>query len=184
MAKINQYIVKRIEDTTHCPILEMFYTEEDNTWYVCFEEYTCIKGQEQLVHLDDVLKAIEVYDNIEYLTNETYEGDDYDTWFEQITFQWKDEREDIKATALKDYEEICICDGKKQGAWCGDAYEDEVVTDIYEEHMFNVAERYGIEIPPMEDFNEWENLEYMNREARATEVFWTLQKVLRDIILG
>lgn len=87
--KINEKIVLEISEKTKCPILEMFYTEEDDRWYVCFEEDLSINGVNQIVHLDDVLEEIKKYDNIEYLTNETYEGDEDVDYFEQITFQWK-----------------------------------------------------------------------------------------------
>ena len=87
--KINEKIVLEIEEKTKCPILEMFYTEDDGYWYVCFEEFLTKNGIEQIVHLDDVLEKIEKYTNIEYLTNEVY-IDDNDDWFEQITFHWKE----------------------------------------------------------------------------------------------
>ena len=93
--KINKNTVLEIEKQTKCPILEIFYTHEDNYWYACFEEDTVIKGKNQTVHLNDVLNEIEKYDNIEYLTNECYEGNEKDSWFEQITFQWKQEHENI-----------------------------------------------------------------------------------------
>ena len=86
--KINEDIVLQIEKETKCPILEMFYTKEDNRWYVCFEEYTIIDGKNQIVHLDDVLKRLKEFDNVEYITDESY-VDDEDNYFEQITFQWE-----------------------------------------------------------------------------------------------
>lgn len=89
--KINKAIVLDIEKKTKCPILEMFYTEEDNHWYVCFEEYIIINGEQQIVHLDEVMNELKKYDNIEYFTNEVYYDDTReDTYFEQITFQWED----------------------------------------------------------------------------------------------
>lgn len=90
--KINHNIVLQIEKETKCPILEMFYTEDDNKWYVCFEEYTVIEKENQIVHLDDVLDEIKKYNNIENLINETYVDDEKeDTYFEQITFEWEEE---------------------------------------------------------------------------------------------
>ena len=86
--KINEDIVLQIEKETKCPILEMFYTNEDKTWYVCFEEYTVIDGKNQVVHLNEVLERLKEFDNLEYIKNELY-IDDENNYFEQITFQWK-----------------------------------------------------------------------------------------------
>ena len=89
--KINKEIVLDIEKKTKCPILEMFYTKDDNHWYVCFEEYIVINGESQIVHLDEVINELEKYNNIECFTNEVYYDDTKeDTYFEQITFQWED----------------------------------------------------------------------------------------------
>lgn len=87
---INHEIVLEIAEKTKCPIMEMFYTPEDDRWYVCFEEDIVIKGEGQLVHLDDVLEEIKKYDNVEYIINEVYEDDEEDSYFEQVTFQWKE----------------------------------------------------------------------------------------------
>ena len=88
--KINKNIVLNLEKYYECPILEMCYSKNDGYWYVCFDEWTCIKGENQTVHLNDILEAIKKYDNIEYLTNEAYCGDEEDTFFEQVTFLWKE----------------------------------------------------------------------------------------------
>ena len=89
--KINHEIVKQIEKDTECPILEMFLTKDDGYWYVCFEEYTLIEGEDQIVHLDEVMEAIEKYDNIEWFSNEVYTDDEREeTYFEQVTFQWRE----------------------------------------------------------------------------------------------
>ena len=89
--KINKNIVYELEKKYNCPILEMFYTNDDGYWYVCFEQYICILGKGQTVSLDEVLEEIQKYDNVEYLSNEVYNDDERDnTYFEQITFQWKE----------------------------------------------------------------------------------------------
>ena len=89
--KINKEIVLDIEKKTKCPILEIFYTKDDNHWYVCFEEYIIINGESQIVHLDEVMNELKKYDNIKYFTNEVYYDDTKEnTYFEQITFQWED----------------------------------------------------------------------------------------------
>lgn len=88
MAKINHQIVKQLSEEIGCPILEMFKPIDNDKWYVCFEEYTYIDGEDQIVHLDEMLEALEEYDNIENLTNEVYE-DDFN-YFEQITFEWSE----------------------------------------------------------------------------------------------
>ncbi|MBO5478529.1 MAG: hypothetical protein J6J36_08215 [Clostridia bacterium] len=92
---IDKKIVLDIEKTTQCPIMEMFYTPEDNRWYVCFDEDIVIKGKNQIVHIDDVLKEIKKYDNIENIVNEIYEGNEEDSYFEQVTFQWKEPEKEI-----------------------------------------------------------------------------------------
>lgn len=90
-----------------------------------------------------------------------------------------------KKRALKDYEDICVCNGKLQGAWSGDYYTDEEITYIYEEHMLNVASDYDIPIPPIDNYDDEEyGEEYMKIEARATDVYWALQRKLEEIILG
>lgn len=87
--KLNQETVITFEKEFNCPILEMFYTKEDNKWYVCFEEYYLIEGIEQDTHLEDVLNAIKKYDNVECITDEVYSDDDKkNSFFEQVTFQW------------------------------------------------------------------------------------------------
>mgnify|MGYP007122058204 CR=1 FL=1 len=89
--KINNEIVLKLEKELSCPILEMFYTTDDNKWYVCFEEYYVIEGKEQRTHLGEVLEAIKKYDNIEFVTDEVYLDDDKEnTYFEQVTFQWEE----------------------------------------------------------------------------------------------
>lgn len=94
-------------------------------------------------------------------------------------------KKDKKRQALKDYEDICVCNGKLQGAWCGDYYADEEITYLYEEHMLNVASDYDIPIPPIEDYGDEEYPhEYQKLEARATDVYWALQAKLEKIILG
>lgn len=92
MVSINHEIVKQLSKDTECPILEMFFTKDDGYWYVCFEEYIVINGEDQIVHLDEVMEAIEKYDNIEWLTNETYFDDEKggETYFEQVSFQWRE----------------------------------------------------------------------------------------------
>lgn len=92
---IDKKIVLDIEKTTQCPIMEMFYTPEDDRWYVCFDEDIVIKGKNQIVHIDDVLKEIKKYDNIEHIVNEIYEGNEEDSYFEQVTFQWKEPEKEI-----------------------------------------------------------------------------------------
>ena len=92
---IDKKIVLDIEKTTQCPIMEMFYTTEDDRWYVCFDEDIVIKGKNQIVHIDDVLKEIKKYDNIENIVNEIYEGNEEDSYFEQVTFQWKEPEKEI-----------------------------------------------------------------------------------------
>ena len=87
---INHEIVLEIAEKTKCPIMEMFSTPDDDRWYVCFDEDIVIKGENQIVHLDDVLEEIKKYDNVEYIINEVYEGDEEDSYFEQVTFQWKE----------------------------------------------------------------------------------------------
>jgi hypothetical protein len=88
---ITHEIVLNLSKELNCPILELFYTKEDNKWYVCFEEYCTIEGKEQIVRLDDVLNEIKKYDNIEFITDEVYSDDDKeDTYFEQVTFQWEE----------------------------------------------------------------------------------------------
>lgn len=92
--KITSDIVLQMEKDLKCPILEMFYTKDDDRWYVCFEEYITIEGKDQIVHLDDVLEEIKKYDNIENIVNECYIDDEKeDTWFEQITFEWWEKNE-------------------------------------------------------------------------------------------
>ena len=86
---ISKDIVLEIEEKTKCPILEMFYTKDDEYWYVCFDEYITKNNVDQIVHLDDVLEEVKEYENVEYLTNEVYIDDNGD-WFEQITFQWRE----------------------------------------------------------------------------------------------
>ena len=89
--KINHNIVLELEKKCKCPILEMFWTEDDNRWYVCFQEDIVIDGVDQIVHLDEVMSEVKKYDNIEWFTNEVYIDDDnHDTWFEQVTFQWEE----------------------------------------------------------------------------------------------
>lgn len=86
---ISEDIVLDMEERLECPILEMFYTRDDNRWYVCFEEYIVVEGVDQIVHLDDVLDEIKKYDNVENVVNETYCDDRKpDTFFEQVTFEW------------------------------------------------------------------------------------------------
>ena len=88
---INHKIVLEIEERTKCPILEMFWTKDDNKWYVCFQEDIEINGVDQIVHLDDVMAEVKEFDNIENFTNEV--GLDYDEdeiWFEQVTFEWEE----------------------------------------------------------------------------------------------
>lgn len=87
---INEKIVLKMEKELECPILEMFYTEEDNHWYVCFEEFYRIEGEDQDTHLDKVIEEVKKYDNVKYLTDEVYVDDNRpDTYFEQVTFQWE-----------------------------------------------------------------------------------------------
>lgn len=89
--KINKEIVLELEKKYDCPILEMFYTKDDGYWYVCFEQYICVLGKGKIVGLDEVLEEVQKYDNVEYLNNEVYCDDEQiDTYFEQITFQWKE----------------------------------------------------------------------------------------------
>lgn len=92
---IDKKTVLDIEKTTQCPIIEMFYTPEDDRWYVCFEEDIIIKGKNQIEHLNDVLEEIKKYNNIEYITNEIYEGDEENNYYQQITFQWKEPEKEI-----------------------------------------------------------------------------------------
>lgn len=87
---INKDIVLEIEKKTKCPILEMFYTKDDGYWYVCFEEDIVVEGINQVVHLDDVLEELKQYENIEQLTNNIYNGEEENSYFEQITFEWKE----------------------------------------------------------------------------------------------
>ena len=88
---ITHEIVLILSKELNCPILELFYTKEDNKWYVCFEEYYVIEGKEQRTQLGEVLEAIKKYDNIEFITDEVYSDDDKeDTYFEQVTFQWEE----------------------------------------------------------------------------------------------
>ena len=96
---IDKKTVLDIEKITKCPILEMFWTKDDNRWYVCFEEDIIINGKDQITHLDDVLKEIKKYDNIENIVNEVY-SEVYSTdgdykYFEQITFEWKEPEKEI-----------------------------------------------------------------------------------------
>lgn len=85
---INHDIILNLEKKIKCPILELF-KDDSNCWYVCFEEYICIKGINQLVHIDELLKELDKYDNIKYLTHECYIDDEQDdTWYEQVSFQW------------------------------------------------------------------------------------------------
>lgn len=87
--RINHEIVKQLEQETGCPILELFQADATGRWYVCFEEYTCIEGEDQWIHLDALMEAVEKYDGVEYLENEVYTDDEReDTYFEQVTFQW------------------------------------------------------------------------------------------------
>lgn len=93
MVSINHEIVLKIEEETKCPILELWKPKDPkDTWYVCFEEYTLIDGEDQIVHLDEVMEAIDKYDNIEWFTNEVYFDDEKggETYFEQVTFQWRE----------------------------------------------------------------------------------------------
>lgn len=87
--KINHEIVLKLEETTGCPILEMFEENGTGRWYVCFEEYTRIEGEDQIVHLDELMEQVEKYDGVEWFDNEVYTDDEREeTYFEQVTFQW------------------------------------------------------------------------------------------------
>lgn len=92
---IDKKTVLDIEKNTQCPILEMFWTRDDDRWYVCFEEDIVIKGKDQIVHIDDVIEEIKKYDNVENIVNEIYSADEKDSYFEQITFEWKEPEKDI-----------------------------------------------------------------------------------------
>lgn len=90
-----------------------------------------------------------------------------------------------KSEILKDYETICICNGKMQGAWSGDAYNDGVVADLYSTNMIVMAHKYDVPIPAIEDYDDEEEYphHYQRIEARATDIFWALQAKLKDLIL-
>ena len=92
---INKNIVLDIEKKTECPILEMFWTKDDDRWYVCFEEDIVIGGKNQIVHIDDVLEEIKKYSNVENIVNKVYSGDEENSCFEQITFEWKEPEKEI-----------------------------------------------------------------------------------------
>ena len=88
MRRINKNIVRLLSDKTKCPILEMFYTKDDNHWYVCFEEYTFYEGKDQIVHIDDLLNELRNFNNIKFLSHNVYqEANDY---YEQVSFMWKE----------------------------------------------------------------------------------------------
>lgn len=92
---INKDIVMDIVKKTECPISEMFWTKDDNRWYICFEEDIVINGKEQVTNLDKVLEEIEKYSNIENIVNEIYVADEENSYFEQVTFEWKEPEEEI-----------------------------------------------------------------------------------------
>lgn len=92
---INKDIVMDIVKKTECPISEMFWTKDDNRWFVCFEEDVVINNEEQITHLDKVLEEIEKYSNIENIVNEIYVADEENSYFEQITFEWKEPKKEI-----------------------------------------------------------------------------------------
>lgn len=87
-----------------------------------------------------------------------------------------------KKEALYYLIKITECDGKKQGAWSSLDGVNEEITDRFEEHILDIADECGFEIPPMEDFTQYEE-DYRNREERATEVLWTMQDKFKNILL-
>lgn len=90
--KINENIVLELSRKYNCPILEIWGPDKDDgSYYVCFEQYTCVLGKGRIVGLDEVMEEAEKYENVEYMTNEVYCDDELEeTYFEQVTFQWKE----------------------------------------------------------------------------------------------
>ena len=86
-----------------------------------------------------------------------------------------------KELILHDLLKIKECDGTKMGKWCDDNYINEMITDRYEENMLDMAKKYKIKIPPIEDYTNYDE-EYRNREERATDIFWELEKMLIDLL--
>ena len=89
--KINHEIVLEISEKTECPILELDEPDNRGYWFVIFDEYIVINGEDQVVHLDEVMEELDKYDNIEYFTNEVYiDENQEETYYEQVSFQWKE----------------------------------------------------------------------------------------------
>ena len=130
---IDKKTVLDIEKITKCPILEMFYTPEDDKWYVCFEEDIVIKGKKQIVHIDNVLEEIKKYNNIEYIVNKVYEGDEEDSYFEQVTFQWKEPEKEI-------YNQCKDCIYHETSCNIFDFHDESDYCQIYQTEFANISE--------------------------------------------
>lgn len=90
--KINKEEVLKLEKELDCPIVEMF--DDGNKWYVCFEQYFVIEGENQKVSIDDLAEEVQKYDNVENFMNEFYiDETKNDSWFKQVTFEWEEKNE-------------------------------------------------------------------------------------------
>lgn len=142
---INKDIVIDIAKKTKCPILEMFWINDSNKWYVCFEEYIVIKGENQTVHIDDVLKEIEKYDNVENIVNEIYIGDEPNSYFEQVTFEWKKPKEKINN----------LCENCKYHETYWNIFDAHDKTDYCQIHQTEFANINNADIRYCDNFELW-----------------------------